>query len=475
MKAEGSFRVYVKCILLALAVLAGAVLPCIWKVQADDNFGADAYSYMEYLSANFPQRWAGTGTVEEARNWLISTVRGFGYSDLQIDYCEGTSPFGWGDYTGYNISFTKQGASEKKIVVCAHYDCASTSGADDNASGVGVLLETAKRIFYEELPYTVQFILFDAEEPGCLGSWYYVNHASSEYLDSILCVINIDSIAAGDVMYAYGGDVDEQGNFVRTWALWQVMEISQGLNINLNTHPDVNADYPSPTKKDGSDQTAFNAAGIPYVYFEASYWQGGDYTNFCQTADPRIPNGKIMHVAEFDNLPFLNEAFPERASEHVSAYSRLLYEILHQLKDPAQTQPASSEEAAEPTLAGNEEITEAVEPDSSEEETQASETASEDTKSVESGGVEEDTKPVEPDSSDDMTKSEHVYNTEETVNEVQQDNTEGDAEPSREETEASLISEQNKNNPNEQVVLVLITALAAVGVCGIIYKYRPKK
>lgn len=40
--------------------------------------------------------------------------------------------------------FFKQGASDRVIVVGAHYDCVEqTFGTDDNASGVGVLLELA--------------------------------------------------------------------------------------------------------------------------------------------------------------------------------------------------------------------------------------------------------------------------------------------------------------------------------------------
>ncbi len=345
----------------------------VTQTKADGDFGTDAYTYMEYLSTNYPQRIAGTDMLNEARNWLISTVQGFGYQ-VSAEYCEGTSPLGWGDYTGYNLTFTKRGTSEKTIVVCAHYDCAWTTGADDNASGVGVILETAKRVFSEELPYTVQFILFDIEEPGCVGSQYYVDHASQEYLDSLLCVINIDSVAAGDVMYAYGGDVDGQGNFLRTWALWQTIEIAQSLNIDVTIHPDVNSDYPTPTKNDGSDQTAFNAAGIPYVYFEASNWNGGNYTNFYQTSNALVENGKIMHVAEYDNTTFLNATFPGRVQEHLTAYSRLVYEMLYKLYDPSEVQTESSaeesvgeEEASSETEVVGTETSEETEPEHAEE------------------------------------------------------------------------------------------------------------
>lgn len=66
---------------------------------------------------------------------------------------------------GENLIFSKQGASDRVIVVGAHYDCVEqTFGTDDNASGVGVLLELASIYSTKESPYTIRFILFSAEE-----------------------------------------------------------------------------------------------------------------------------------------------------------------------------------------------------------------------------------------------------------------------------------------------------------------------
>lgn len=445
-------------IVMAFAALAGFGLTSEIQTHAEGDFGADAYAYMEYLSTNYPERIAGSDVVNEARNWLISTVQGFGY-EVSAEYCEGTSPLGWGDYEGYNLTFTKTGASEKTIVVCAHYDCAWTTGADDNASGVGVLLETAKRIFNEELPYTVQFILFDIEEPGCVGSQYYVDHAAQEYLDSILCVINIDTVAAGDVMYAYGGDVDEQGNFTRTWALWQVIEIGQNLGIDITIHPDVNSDYPTPTKSDGSDQTAFNAVGIPYVYFEASNWNGGSYTNFYQTANSLVENGKIMHVAEYDNLTFINETFPGRVQEHLTAYSRLVYEILYQLKDPAES--SAEETTAEETSSVEEtETVEASVETEPETETEIeTETESETELEIE---ISEDAE-AEFDSEEEteITEDENEIPDEEIDSEIETT----EEEPKNEDTSGDL---------RKWIIVIVVLLLAAAVVSGVVFVHRRK-
>jgi len=58
------------------------------------------------------------------------------------------------------------------FVVGAHYDSVPGSpGADDNASAVAALLELAEEITLpEDSPYRLQFVAFDREEDGLLGS-----------------------------------------------------------------------------------------------------------------------------------------------------------------------------------------------------------------------------------------------------------------------------------------------------------------
>jgi len=64
------------------------------------------------------------------------------------------------------------------IVIGAHYDTVPGSpGADDNATGVAVLLELARDIASGPLQYPVQLVAFDMEEYGCLGS----SHHAAKY------------------------------------------------------------------------------------------------------------------------------------------------------------------------------------------------------------------------------------------------------------------------------------------------------
>ncbi|NES72013.1 MAG: M20/M25/M40 family metallo-hydrolase [Okeania sp. SIO2D1] len=60
------------------------------------------------------------------------------------------------------------------ILIGAHYDAVpGTSGADDNATGVAVLLELAREFSSQPLKYPVSLVAFDMEEYGLLGSQHY--------------------------------------------------------------------------------------------------------------------------------------------------------------------------------------------------------------------------------------------------------------------------------------------------------------
>jgi hypothetical protein len=74
---------------------------------------------------------------------------------------------------GTNILAEKKGTDSKTgtILVGAHYDSVLKSpGADDNATGVAVVLEVARLLGSRSTPRTLQVAFFDREEIGLLGS-----------------------------------------------------------------------------------------------------------------------------------------------------------------------------------------------------------------------------------------------------------------------------------------------------------------
>ena len=324
----------IKATVLSLCLIIGmcaASLPQTVRAEYGDN----AYAFMKQLQSNYPYRQVNSsnGMLSGAEEWLKAQIITMGYEYMAQPFTM-TSADGVTPCYGENLIFSKQGASDRVIVVGAHYDCVEqTFGTDDNASGVGVLLELASIYSTKESPYTIRFILFSAEEPGCLGSQYYVDNLSQEERDRIACMINIDTIAAGDNMYLYGGTVDDSGSIVQDWAVYQAQSAADLLGIDMSFHPDVNDSFPTPTKATASDQMPFANVGIPYIYCEASNWNGEPYTNFYQTSNSAVNGGTIMHKAEYDNLTFIENTFGTRAYEHLQAYTKLLDYLLENMKE----------------------------------------------------------------------------------------------------------------------------------------------
>ena len=324
----------IKATVLSLCLIIGmcaASLP--QTVRAE--YGDSAYAFMKQLQSNYPYRQVNSsnGMLSGAEEWLKAQIATMGYEYMAQPFTM-TSADGVTPCYGENLIFSKQGASDRVIVVGAHYDCVEqTFGTDDNASGVGVLLELASIYSTKESPYTIRFILFSAEEPGCLGSQYYVDNLSQEERDRIACMINIDTIAAGDNMYLYGGTVDDSGSIVQDWAVYQAQSAADLLGLDMSFHPDVNDSFPTPTKATASDQMPFANVGIPYIYCEASNWNGEPYTNFYQTSNSAVNGGTIMHKAEYDNLTFIENTFGTRAYEHLQAYAKLLDYLLENMKE----------------------------------------------------------------------------------------------------------------------------------------------
>lgn len=92
----------------------------------------------------------------------------------------------------------------KEIIISAHFDSYRQSpGADDNGSGVGVLIELARYFaeVREELGgVRLKFIAFGAEELGVLGSRIYLNTHKQE-LQECLFVFNMDQVGGPEGPY----------------------------------------------------------------------------------------------------------------------------------------------------------------------------------------------------------------------------------------------------------------------------------
>ncbi len=151
------------------------------------------------------------------------------------------------------------------IVFSAHYDhlgmmgrWALFPGANDNASGVAMILDIMN--YYKKHPpkYSIAFMAFSGEEAGLFGSYYYTQHPLFE-LNKISLLMNLDLMATGD-----------KGMTVVNATLFpNEFRLLQNINIANDYLPTVN----SRGKAQNSDHYYFSENGVKAFFF----YLMGDY------------------------------------------------------------------------------------------------------------------------------------------------------------------------------------------------------
>jgi alkaline phosphatase isozyme conversion protein len=284
-----------------------------------DYAGTLARDHLAYISQVIGARPCGSDQEARTVEYISETLTTYGYQvELQ--------PFEFydedeGEMRSTNIMAVRKGISPQEIIVGAHYDSSKRGeGADDNASGVAVLLELAMRLQTVETPYSVRFIAFGAEENGMEGSYYYVVHLSPEEIDNIAGMINLDSVIAGDYLYIYS-NVEVDGTLQEKL----VDEDTPGIDyIGMTLEElDMSGEYPC----ECSDYQPFSEAGIPFVYIEATNWEMGDKDGYTQTQPEYGNGGGIIHT-EYDTLAYFDQVFPGRVDQQLRFMVAELYDLL---------------------------------------------------------------------------------------------------------------------------------------------------
>ena len=299
-------------------------LPPILIGTAAPVYGQIALRHLEALSERIGPRQAGTTKEAKAAEYIETALNELGYQTSLQPF---TFPGADGaTQNSANVIGVKAGISTQEIIVGAHYDSIPAGkGADDNASGVAVMLEVAEMVINSETPYTIRFIAFGAEEAGLYGSGYYVRKMSAADIQNTISMINLDSLAAGDTANVYGDA--SPGNSLRNWLL--VYAKSQGLE--LETQPVEKLDYPDGRPCDCADYSAFQTAGIPFAYFEATDWTLGDQDGWTQV-DPKFGQKGEIWNTKYDYLDYIDQNFPGRVERHLDLFVRLLFGALTEYK-----------------------------------------------------------------------------------------------------------------------------------------------
>ena len=219
----------------------------------------------------------------------------------------------------------------ESVVVSAHYDHLGLGwpdvrkgnegkihpGADDNASGIAVMLELARIMAKAGNPQrTIVFVAFTAEENGLIGSAYYVKHYKKYPAAKVIGDINLDTVGrlGKNKLMVLNSSTARDWKFIFMGAGYVTGVESEMITQQL----------------DASDQGSFIAAGIPAVQIFSGAHR--DYHRPSDTIDKIDPSGlvktaaftreAIAHLAERENpMPFTGKVSAHPASRRKTSGS----------------------------------------------------------------------------------------------------------------------------------------------------------
>ncbi len=253
-----------------------ATLPAKYRPQA-------LLSHVSALTSNEMQgRGLGTEGIIKAAQYLAGQFGAAGLQPLEASYLQEwqvsvaeTGTVNMANVLGMIPGSNAELANEP-VIVGAHYDHlgidAATGlhfpGADDNASGVSVMLEVARnlaRSFQPQRP--IVFVAFTGEESGLLGSQYFISNLPAAFQSSKpYAMLNLDAVGrlSGQQLQVFGAESAYE---------WPFMAQGIGFTTGLRSQM-VAANIAS------SDHTSFLNAGIPAIHLFA-----GTHNDYHRTSD----------------------------------------------------------------------------------------------------------------------------------------------------------------------------------------------
>jgi Zn-dependent M28 family amino/carboxypeptidase len=266
----------VAALLLALLVsprpvtgqVAAPAVPAPSSVSAD---GAALLASITALTApGMDGRATGTDGARKARGWIEARLGAIGVGPAgPAGYAV---PFTFTNQAGASVTGTNlvarcegRRAGAPYLVVSAHYDHLGIRngqtyhGADDNASGVAMLLHVAARCVATPFEHPLLLVFFDAEEAGLQGAQAFVK-APPVPAARLGLNVNFDMVsrsATREIFVAGPG---------RWPVLRPILEPAVAkAPVTVRFGHDTGGGQDDWTTQ--SDHGAFHAAGIPFVYF----------------------------------------------------------------------------------------------------------------------------------------------------------------------------------------------------------------
>lgn len=312
--------------------------------------GKIAEQEVRHIATYFPGRMAGSPAELMMADYVNQRFQTMGYqSDLRdfktrYIYTSNEGKKDWHNVNATSVIAVKPGTTDKQVLIVAHLDTytplsdddvnhnlggLTLQGVDDNASGVGVMLELAERLRNVKTKATVRFLALSAEELGNKGAENYLSRMSQTDKANTLLVINLDSLITGDKLYFHSGVNTPKTVAEKTRD--RALKLAKRLGIHAAINNGHSEHYP---QGNGccSAQMPFDAAKIPVLTVEASNGSLSKKEGYQQTnKTAQFPAGTSWHQPQYDNLQYLDKNLPGRIKARTRDSVKILLPLVQEI------------------------------------------------------------------------------------------------------------------------------------------------
>ncbi len=377
--------------MLLSTILTVSILLSMWMSVGCGNGEQDKLKpadYGEYgkttalaIVNRFPDRFAYSEQEKKAGLFIKEELIRMGYTvEEQVFF----DPYRTKESTNYIVRIQGEGFMLREegelyspvretVIVGAHYDVAqppvpdqaptedtvdentdeNTSeawrydGIQANASGVACLLTLAAEIRAEKPAYDVVLVAFGAGMSDYQGARAFLNSMTREEKDTIDVMYCVDSIYAGDKLYASSGlssllpgkkyeyrrKLYEAYDVVYNHMLKSQNNVDLYYNMSgllMDLNGDEIQDIYREVTLNRSDYVPFDEAGIPIVFFESFDYNATTLSEMKETKNLNLQEeGGMIRGTRLDSYEFLKEEIePERLTTRINNTAYIIIEAI---------------------------------------------------------------------------------------------------------------------------------------------------
>ena len=335
------------------------------------DYGPYGSDFAQSFASSFPFHKAFTAEEGKAADYIAAALTKLGYTPETTDFDEAGQAAVRGGAVptsrnivvripgqGFQVTDTAGATStvHRTVVLCGHYDNAFAiteaetypgfDGIQDNASGVAALMQVADTLKKVPVGFDIILAFYGAGESTQIGSTFAVSKMTLAELDAIEAVYCVDSIYAGDKLYADAGwnSTTAGKKYALRKKLYEMTDIAIKYKIDLRTNQ-AGFDYDllgtgepilmREISTNRADYSPFDAKGLPCVFFESFDFFSQSVPEMAESRNPAFSttNGSVRDTVN-DSSSLLKSLFEEnRLQTRINEVAFLLVKMVERGMD----------------------------------------------------------------------------------------------------------------------------------------------